>query len=286
MGNTIINLQNITREGQRFFIDTNEIAGIQSIQIQYEINASPLKYLGMTDTKFVPRGAQIGKASLSTLLISDDILLAYTGNIACNGYLVRNFDDFTNNFCFTSGYLTYYHSQGAIGQIPRIDANFDVVGNVGEISRLENNKVSNDVISILNSNPTGLLKLPSYSTVNISLDNIQSNRVLSYDLSINVPRNPIYTLGSRFPIDVKINWPIEILCSFNIELDTYDASLLNNYPSNYITRDLILNINDFYTNNTVLSYNFNQLLLISENYSTNVDGNVTLNAQYKKLINQ
>lgn len=290
MGNTIIDLQNITRESQRFFIDSNEIPGIQTLQIQYDINASTLKFLGGNNPIEIPKGPQVGKASCSTFLISDDTLLSYTGDIGFNGYLIKNTNDFTNNFYFNSGYMTYYHSQCSIGQIPTVDANFDILGDVGYLriyetsSFLNSDKIANDLNNIMTVTPTGKLKIPSYSNVNISLDGISSSRVLNYDLSINIPRNPIYALGSRYPIAVKINYPIEVSCNFRIELGEYNANQLNNFPLNQNRRNLNINISDFYTNNQILNYSFNQLLLLSENYISNSEGNVILEAKYQKLI--
>ena len=126
----VIKQDRITRESQRFFLGTGEVVGNQSVNFSYDSSFQPLQYLGAGSTKFSPAGPMVGSVSVSTLLISDDQLLQFTGNFGTNGFLLRSRTNTNENVSFVSGYLTSYTSRCSIGQIPEIGANFSVFGNI------------------------------------------------------------------------------------------------------------------------------------------------------------
>lgn len=266
------------KEDQRFFINNNEIPGVQNVRAEYANNASLLKYCGISTYKHIPRGMQVGGVSVSQLLLTNDILSNYTGNSGINGYIVKNKENKEYNVAFTSGYLTNYSCSYSFGSLPQCGANFIVFGDIGNISTAE-------TVSDLNLISTGhsslTLKIPGPGSTTISIDEFSNNRVLAYDLSIAVNRNPIYKIGSRQPVYVQIAPPLEITCNFQVEINDYVLQSLKKYPLQEQVENLSLTVKDFRTEETIQSYVFNNLYLAAEVYETNINGFGAVNVQFK-----
>jgi hypothetical protein len=274
----------LTRENQCFFVNGEEVPGIVGVQSQYQANAVPLRFLGMDCAAFVPNGPQEGQFSVQTLLINKDFFLPFTGNSGFNGYSIQGRANPTKNFGFTSGYLENYVFQCAIGQIPSINANIRAFGNVGLIDNFENMAAANDFYSISGSSGfTGDLQIASPGHVTLNLNDFSTNRLNSFTVSIQIPRTPFYELGSRFPSDVEINWPIEVLSTFEFEITDYQFSTLRTYPCSPKAEHLQLAIKT-QDNRIISSFSLPDSVLISENISAPSDGQITVSATYKTYL--
>jgi hypothetical protein len=283
----------ITKESQRLFISDQEIPGVQNVRGDYTLSAPTLKYIGLRNAEFSLDGPQVGNFGVSTLLISQDFFLKYTGQSGFNGYVLKSKptlhmigENNVDNFSFNSGYLTSYSSRCSVGEIPQIDVNFNVLGNIGRLSSMESNDINNDLNNISQKNSNIPLKIISPGSITLSLDEINTNRILNYDLSININRNSIYSLGDKKPIKVEINYPIEVNLNFQMEIDRYNVRNLHDFPFNREPKIISININDFNTDENILNYSFNNMLLISEVYNSNVNNNVIVNLSYKGYLNR
>lgn len=284
MSNDFIIQDNIKREQQRFFINTIEISGVQSVDGNYVQNLIPLKFLGMANPELVPQGPQQGNFSVSTLVVGQDKFIQHTGLEGFNGYVLKSRTDTTQNFSFLSGYLTTYQSNCSIGEIPKINVSFDIFGNIGCLSTSDSTALDADWTTIASESSDFSPMIAGPGSITISLDDFTNNRVLSYDINININRNPIYPLGSRIPIRVEINWPIEITCSFNFVVNNYVAQKSFNAPNNPKIQNLTLVLKSFDNDETIVSYNFNNLTLTEERHSTSVDGQIEVQAIYKGYL--
>lgn len=281
----LIQAGRVSRERSRFFLNGVEVPGVQSTQTQYQINLTPLKYLGMDCLATYPKGIQSANFQLSHLVISDDVFLQFTGNGGFNGYLLKDSGNLADNFSFTSGYLTSYSSKCSIGQIPEISVSVVALGNAGRISSGESLKTLQEFQGMKFAPLSFPLKVAGPNNIQINLDDFNTNRVLSYNLDVNVQRNPIYSLGNRFPVDVQINWPIEVVCGFRIDVNDYKAHSMRDFPCLPIVKDLTVSLLEYSGSNTVISYNFKDAFLVGESYETNVNENsIIANLTYKTFI--
>jgi len=263
------------RENQHFFINNVEMVGVQSVEGDFNVNPQGMKFLGMANTTQFPRGATVGNLGISSLLISNDNYLSLTGDAGFNGFILKNTDSFEDNFSFASGYLTSYASRYSIGQIPTIEVSAIIFGDMGK-SRVK-------TMPVLDSSPQ-IIKVPGQGCFDINIDDFQSNRLISYDINIGINRIPVYGLGSRLPINVYRSNPVDVSCSFQIQVSDYDYNRMLDYPYNKSVKDLTLAIRAFDTNETITSYSFNNLELVGQTYSAKIDDEVILNLQYKTSI--
>lgn len=272
----------IRREEQRFFVQTREVLGIQSIRGSYSFNRVPLKHLGMHDVSGMVRGPQISQILIAGTVVTEDQFLAWTGNSGFNGYIVRSSTNTGENYSFTSGYLTNYNSRCSIGQIPQYSAEISVFGNIGRFLTSESTQVASNLADIVASATTpASLSIAGPGTIAINLDEFTSNRVLSYDLNLTIPRNASYCLGQRTPLDVQRIVPMEIDFRFTLDADTYVPRTMRNFPGTEVVQNLSLILRQYNSSYAIMSFSFNNMKLQEESYSSEINNNVNISLLYK-----
>ncbi len=188
------------------------------------------------------------------------------------------------NYGISSGFVVNYSNKCAIGGFPEIEISAEVLDNLGKLSG-NAPQIINDWLDITGQQGTGPHKIANSNSIDIFFDNsLLVNRILNYDLSINTVRNPIYKIGSSEMIGIDINYPIEVQFNYNMDLGNYDADQLNSYPCKTRVNNLILSLKDHQSNEEYLRYSFDNLILIGQNYTTNVNGNVVMSLQYKTYL--
>lgn len=281
MTNNLISNSNITREEQHFFINNTEIPGIQNVGMSYQTNSVPLRHIGMTGIQTIPAGPTIGQVRVNALLITNDQFVGLTGNHGINGYIFKTLTTTGDNFGFVSGYLTSYSNSCSIGQIPQIGAEFQVYGNIGKIDSTEAASVITNFNNIVNHTSVLPLKIANPNSIDISLSDLNTNRVQSYSVTVNVPRQVNYILGQRYPESVETNYPIESLVNFTVDYNDYAAKNIFSFPLNEKKQNITITLKDLETSETISQFNFSGMELVGESYSTDINGSVNLTAQYQ-----
>lgn len=273
------------REKQHFFINGSEVFGLQQISINYNIGAQPLEFLGMYQTTEYPNGPQIASISTNSLVLGSDSFINFTGDTSFAGYLVTNASTpGGQNFSFTSAYLTNYNIKCAIGQIPEISTEILAVGNAGYIPVGYSAETDANLTSIAASTATLTPQIASYSTIELNLGEITTNRLQSFQISIQTPRNPIYKLGSRVPYLVDQIYPITVDLAANIEINDYLSSRLNSYPCSVDERDISVSLNDYSSGAAILSYSFTKMRFQGTKRSIDVNSNATIELNWRGYI--
>ena len=275
---------NLTREAEHFYIGSSEIPGVQSIDFNYTLGLEKVKNIGKNNNIFLPSGPQQGSVSVSLASITSDQFYQLTGNYGVNGYLIEDKSNLANNFSFTSGYLNSYSCNCSIGQIPQIAAQFQTFGNIGRISTTENNDVISDFANIPGSSSNLLLKIADPGSLNVSIGDLNTNRLQSFNLGLSVPRVAVYSYGNAYPIAVMINYPIEIDLSLTIDKNDYVAQNIRKFPFNDRNDTISLSFNDLQTKQNILNYSFGSMKLIGEAMRTDINGSVSTTLKYKGYI--
>lgn len=281
MVNNFINNGYIAKEEQLVFLGTEQIPGVQDINLSYTNNSTLIKHIGMSGCQYIPNGIPSASVDISSLLISNDQFINYTGAQGVNGFILKNRGDITNNFAFTSGYLTSYTCQCSIGQIPQINSSFVILGDVGKIGVTTYPVLYTQLTGAASGWSNLALKIADPGSIDLSIGSFVTNRVQDFNVNINVPRNPIYPLGSRFPNKVEINYPIEYNVSFNIEVNDYSFKKITDYPFNETKDNITITLKDLDNQQSIISYGFSGMSLYGENYSANTDGNVRATLNYR-----
>ena len=128
------------------------------------------------------------------------------------------------------------------------------------------------------------LKIAGYNSIDISLDEFSSNRVNSYSLDIGVPRAPVYAFNDRTPSEVVSNSPLSVSLNFNIEPDDYKIKNMRFVPEETVFRNVRVRVNKNNSTEKIQDYLFKNLLLVSEQYSADNNGNVGIQMSLQGTI--
>jgi len=181
-----------------------ELSGIDSLDIGYSNSSNILAPLGSVRGLTAVGGATNQTVSFSRSLIYDDPVLDFTGE----SEIMKGSFNYSNNasYGFSSGYLTSYSVNCAVGSIPKVNASFSVYDEMK--SGVNATGVSSNNIFI-----------PSQGSITATCDNSSTNRVVGFDYSLTVNKQPYYSIGSETPTEVKHINPIQYSASVQIDVD-------------------------------------------------------------------
>lgn len=273
-----MSLYKLTRENQHFFINTGEIFGVQNVDAEFTNPTTTLEFIGMSNGSLIPDGPRNGSFDVSQFLITDDTFLQYTGDIGFSGYLLKSRTDFTQNYSFTSGYLTSYRVRCGVGTIPEIGATIESFGKVGNIPTGE------VPIEIQSSSEDFDFKVADPGSVTINMDEFNTNRCSSFEISISCPRQPYYMLGQYQPKQIESRYPFPVTVNFQLEVDDYSGQNNFDYPCSKDVRDLSITLKDLETQSTLLTYSFSNMTKVSESVVSEVGNNVAVALSYQGYI--
>lgn len=247
----------------RFFIDNEQIVGIESIDINYSNSPSISKVLGAKNGFAVIGATPQQKISITRNLIYSDDILSYTG--ATN--IIGGIDYENKSYRFSSGYLDEYMVSCAVGAIPKVTTNITVYDEMKTGAKFTSSS----------SSPTILI--PNQGSISVSCDNSTTNRVVGFDYAVKSFRKPIYTIGSLVPSEI-VSLPILEYAS-SIQIDVDDAflqsglSFLRNRKNKSVS--FVIKGRD---NSSIQSLTIPNASLIGESLSSSADGGVKLTLNY------
>lgn len=121
----------------------------------------------------------------------------------------------------------------------------------------------------------------SANSINISLDEFSTNRVNSFNMSISLPRVPVYALGQSLPYEINSVNPLNVNCSFEIEMDGYQFQKTKLYPTGfYRFQNALISIKDYTSGIDYMTFNLNNLSLTSHDYSIEAGGTAKVQLNY------
>ena len=275
----------IRAEDQLFFLGTGQIFGLQDISIQTNFGGSPLKYIGIGNKGLnqTVNSAQYADLSLNSLFVSEDIFFQQTGSQPINCFILKKQTDISNPYSLISGYLTNYSAKYVPNQVPQINSTFRFYNNAGYINTGSLDSYSFSQLTGIQSNVYRSFnnEVADSNRINLSINEAAINRIQSFDFGISLNRLPIYNVGSRFPIRIDSIFPINVTANISFEADySYSGVSLTDFPQNKILQNIELDVYSNRTNKLIENYYFNNMTLVSENSSINVDGNLTIIRSY------
>lgn len=279
MENQVFGKGRLDGSEQRFFLGTEEVPGIQSLNYNYSFPFVSSPYLGNTKIPVVRNGNATASFSLNHLLISDDLFLPYTGSFGFNGYLMKGRRNLEQNVVFTSGYLNSYNCSCSIGQIPQINIEATIYNGIGNDSFLFGGNSETNTIS--NSSSAKSLKIAHPGSITINLNDLTNQTIDSFNLSISVPRTPIYKLGYSAPEKIEKGGVTEVSCSFIVKQNDYLLKSIGSYPFSEYKNNLSITINDFKNDINILTYSFKNMRLFNQSYGVSPNNENVLSLAYQ-----
>jgi hypothetical protein len=259
-----MSFNSINNNENKFYIQNQEILGIESIDINYSNSYNVNKILGSSKGVTTVSASPQQKISLSRYLIYNDNLLSYTGNSAIKGSL--NYDG--RFYGFNSGYLDEYMVNCAVGNIPKVTTNITVY------DEMTTGKNAYGTAS------APLIYIPRQGNISITCDGSTTNRIVGFDYALKTYRKPIYTIGSKMPSEI-LSMPI-IEYAATVQIDVDDAFLQSGFAflSNRQNKTLSFSITSRDSLTTLQSLTIPNTSLVGESLSSSADGNIKLTLNY------
>lgn len=302
MKNAITNYENT------FFMGQTALSGIISVDGSYSLSVKPVNAIGAGYLKQILAEVPSASVSVSRYLVNNDPVFQLTGNGVSNlaepidGGLRYN----NRNFAFQNAYLKSYNISCSVGEIPQIQSEFDIFGNIGSGYNPSGNIASQGVF------------VPQVKNIIVTCNNSSTNRVKNFNIGFDCPNVPVYVLrdtNAEYPIEVYNEFPIAINGSFSLEVDDYQTkdvfdilnsdmvtsfsvaisgTVLKTFP--LTTFDGIeLTTSD--TNETLITYRIeedsipiynystNDAVIVSEQINSSADDVLSVKVSYKSYLN-
>ena len=301
---------------QQFFIDGTQISGVQSIQGSYAIQERPINILGWghvndyyhygTENGFLldengfdtcakgegrsPHNLAVldapleGDFSINSILVSEDFFLQFLGDEPFTGSIHHG----SKYFGFYSGYITNHSISCDIGQLPTTSTNIRIFGDIGgspDFPFEESEPYNNELYNASGDNPFPEIKLTNQGSIIVECTGASTDRVTSFQHSIDIPIDPIYVVGSAYAAQVDVVWPVTTETSFTLDIDEYAYQSLRKYMQTPTVQDIAIKINDCF-GEPIQHYTVKNARLIAESMSASTDGRLTVNLRYKSYYNK
>ena len=243
----------------------SELSGISSVDFSYSNTTNILKPLGSKKGLTTVGGGTQQKVSISRHLIYDDPVLDYTGSNS----MVGNIRYDGESYSFSSGYLTNYSVNCAVGSVPKVNASFIILDELR--STIE--EVADEGSGISN------IYIPSQGSISITCDNSTTNRVIGFDYSITANRKPYFSIGQESAVDIELMPPLEYAVQVQIEVDSAQPQDAFNFLTNRENKTLSFDI-DGRGGDDIQALTVPNATLVSESLSASDNGSAVLNLNY------
>lgn len=266
----------LNKQNLAFYLNQSQVHGIQDIQASYQMPVEHVKFLGMDSSFYTPEGVKSANLSITSLLTTNNDFYNCTGESGNYGFVTKKNNPSSNIlFGFQSGYLTSYSCGAQIGEIPTVKAAFSIFKDAGSVS------------SQGNFNSTSLPSVGNTNSIDINIGDFSTNRVSSFNLTLNINRTANYYIGESTPFFVKTIYPIEVNCEFNLAQDNYVLQKLSDLSYNIDNiSNFSIKLKDF--NNSPIDFDFSNSLCYfinsSEDYSASVNSPVGITVRYKGYL--
>lgn len=302
MKNAITNYENT------FFMGQTALSGIVSVDGSYNLSVKPINAIGVGYLKQILAEVPSATVSVSRYLVNNDPVFELTGNGAnhlaesINGGLTYN----NKNFAFQNAYLKSYSISCSVGEIPQIQSEFDIFGNIGSGYNPSGNIASQGVF------------VPQVKNIIVNCNNSSTNRVKNFSIGFDCPNVPIYVLretNAEYPVEVHNEYPIAVNGSFSLEVDDYqtkdvfdilNSNMVTNFSvaiSGTVLKTFVLTTFDGIelvtsdTNETLITYKIeedsipiytfstNDAVITSEQINSSADDVLSVKVSYKSYLN-
>lgn len=302
MKNAALNYEN------RFYLNSNAISGILSIQGNYTVNYGPINTIGVGYNKQIMADVPSASFSINKYLLYNEPFLQFTGESPARQAktFAGSIDYFGKSFGFKTGCLNNFSLQCSVGEVPQTSSEIQVFGDIGKNFSASGN-LGAPYISV-----------PQVKDIILSCSGSSSNRITQFDYSVSCPKKAIYLLQpsgatsgptpypianyAYVPYEILSELPIEISASFNLEIDNYEAKKLYDQMNNDVDSTFSIEVRGTVFQNLSLGeldlraldkdngiqlfkQTFSNFKLVSQEFNSSADDVLSVKLDYKGYLN-
>lgn len=275
---------------QTVIINGYELLGVQSVDGSYGISEKPIRVAGVGFIDALIDSPLQGNFSIGRKMVGYDPLLEKNiygkykfDEEEINGSIL--YEDGTKGFGFTKGRVSRYSVNCSVGEIPDIQTDIIVYGQLGK-------DVSMDPATKENKN----IKYPDQSTIRVTISDFSIDAVSSFAYSRGINVNAVYGLpkGSSSewensqasvknlePIQIDTQYPIETDVNVSIIADQYEIREIKDRIQAAPKSDVKIEILDSYAQTDINTFEIENARLISEAINSTVAEEMNISLAYK-----
>jgi len=244
-----------------------------------------------------------GQFNIESVLVGDDFMMQYTGDNPFTGSIHHG----REYFGFYQGYVNSHSVSCSVNQVPTTSTSITIFGDMGgapDYFAIEQSDDPYDYIRQENdfafaiegtgpdqpynasgNNPFPEIRVPDPGSIKIECAGAETDRVVSFNHSVNVNLTPIYVVGEYAPVQVDVVWPIVTTTSFTLEIDKYQYHRMREYLIRPKLDDIAIKVDDC-MGKKIHHYTCKQARMIGEQVTASAEGRLTVNLSYNSYYNK
>lgn len=275
---------------QTVIINNVALSGVESVDGSYGISERPIRVAGVGFIDALVDQPLEGNFSISRKMVSRDPLLALDGDSYAydeqeiSGAIL--YDNATKGFGFTKGRVNKYSVSCGVGDIPNIQTDITVYGNLGKDVLVEQATVDHPPI-----------QFPDQSSISINVSDFQIDAISDFSYSRALNLNPVYALPkgeesdwnssgppstpNMEPVQIDTQYPIETDISFTMIANEYQIREMKDRVAAAPKSTVVIEIKDAKDGSMINSFTGQNVRLISESVQSSVAGEMAISLSYK-----
>ena len=267
-------LGRIIHDTQDVYINGERLRGVQTCEAGW---SGPSTYINAVGVNGGFVGSTIEESlqanfDVQRLMITPhDPLIELFENTDISGEIAYGASE---TFSFNTAFINSYTSTCQIGSIPSLDFGLTAYGQSGSgVNRMSQTAEKDDTV---------IIAMPG--SMILDVDGYATNRVQSFDFSINISRDPINIIGQLHPSSFLIKYPIQVDCRYVLHIDDYESSKLWDYACSPKEQNLNLIFKDCSRDLEVRKFFMPASRLVEYSQSGNINTDLEATLTYKSLL--
>lgn len=257
---------------QRLWLNDRWVSGVNSIDAEFSVPNEQVNSIGVGHVNSFRVGEFQGSFAFSKYIFGPDLFYSLLQSDSINGLIEYK----GKVLGIKQGLITNYSCRGSVNSIVESSISGVVFGTIGG---------SNFDVSP-NSDEDPYIQTMTHANVNISSsDGIGlTNRIQSFSVEIEIPRQFRRVIGQRNPVQDIIVYPI--VCSVEVSFDVHDYVLpvLGDFHCNEDLVGLEIDLKDC-DDDTIQGFNFGGGKITNVSSSSSLDEKLAVSVRYESLLN-
>tara|TARA_Y100000114_G_scaffold157029_1_gene186652 strand:- start:3223 stop:4104 length:882 start_codon:yes stop_codon:yes gene_type:complete len=275
---------------QKVVINGYTLSGVTSVDGNYGISEKPVRVAGVGFVDALIDSPLQGNFSINRAMVGHDPLLeAKNGRYIFEEQEIEGailYDNDTKGFGFNQGKISRYSVSCSVGEIPQIQTDIIVYGELGS-----------GVYTSTEEKEHPPIKFPDQSSIKINVSDFSVDAISDFSYSRSLNLNPLYAIpkgdatdwndgsgpaqSNLKPVQIDVQYPIETDINFTMIADEYEIREIKDRIQAAPKSNLEIEIRDSEDDEIINSFTGKNVRLISESINSAVDGEMSISLTYK-----
>jgi hypothetical protein len=274
---------------QKVIINGYELLGIQSVDGNYGISEKPVRVAGVGFIDATIDRPLQGNFSINRKMVSADPLIEKSGSQylydeqEISGVIL--YDNDTKGFGFTKGRMSRYTASCSVGEIPDIQVDVTVYGDLGSGVSMDSPSETHPPV-----------QYPDQSSMRVTVSDFSIDAISDFSFSRTINTEPFYAVprgdfsdwtngvaGTKNlePIQIDTQYPIETDINFTIIADNYEVREIKDRIQAAPESDVKIEIFDSISGTLINEFVGENVRLISESINSTTEEEMSISLTYK-----